>query len=98
VDELKGSEAALIKFLNYRMLPYKDDELFVVSFKPRITKAGKKMASLTLADTSRELHSVTVFPTAFAKAYMKIEEGQAYKFEFGKTKDGTVILEDVNVG
>jgi DNA polymerase-3 subunit alpha len=98
VDELKGSDAALIKFLNYRMLPYKDDELFVVSFKPRITKAGKKMASLTLADTSRELHSVTVFPTAFAKAYMKIEEGHAYKFEFGKTKDGTVILEDVNVG
>ena len=98
VDELKGSDAALIKFLNYRMLPYKDDELFVVSFKPRITKAGKKMASLTLADTSRELHSVTVFPTAFAKAYMKIEEGHAYKFAFGKTKDGTVILEDVNVG
>ena len=98
VDEIKGSDSALVRFLNYRMLPYKDDELFVVSFKPRITKAGKKMASLTLADTSRELHSVTVFPTAFAKAYMKIEEGQAYKFEFGKTKDGTVILEDVNVG
>ncbi len=97
VDELKGSDSALVKFLNYRMLPYKDDELFVVSFKPRVTKAGKKMASLTLADTSRELHSVTVFPTAFAKAYMKIEEGHAYKFEFGKTKDGTVILEDVSV-
>jgi len=98
VDEIKNSDAALIKFLNYRMLPYKDDELFVVSFKPRITKAGKKMASLTLADTSRELHPVTVFPTAFAKAYMKIEEGHAYKFELGKTKDGTVILEDINVG
>jgi hypothetical protein len=97
VDEIKGSDSALIKFLNYRMLPYKDDELFVVSFKPRITKAGKKMASLTLADTSRELHPVTVFPTAFAKAYMKIEEGNAYKFELGKTKDGTVILEDINV-
>jgi DNA polymerase-3 subunit alpha len=97
VDEIKNSDSALIKFLNYRMLPYKDDELFVVSFKPRITKAGKKMASLTLADTSRELHPVTVFPTAFAKAYMKIEEGHAYKFALGKTKDGTVILEDINV-
>ena len=96
VDQLKGSESALVKFLNYKMLPYKDDDMFVVSFKPRITKAGKKMASLTLADASRELHSVTVFPTAFAKAYMKIEEGNTYKFTFGKTKDGTVILEDVN--
>jgi len=98
VDEIKGSSSGLIKFLNYRMLPYKDEEMFVVSFKPRTTKAGKKMASLTLADTSRNLHSVTVFPTAFAKAYMKLEEGNAYKFSFGKTKDGTVILEDINVG
>jgi DNA polymerase-3 subunit alpha len=97
IEEIKESKAGLIKFLNYRMLPYQDEEMFVVSFKPRITKAGKKMASLTLADTSRELHSVTVFPTAFAKAYMKIEEGNPYKFSFGKTKDGTVTLEDVNV-
>jgi DNA polymerase III alpha subunit len=82
--------------LNYKMLPYKDDDMFVVSFKPRITKTGKKMASLTLADSSRDLHSVTVFPTTFAKAYMKLEEGHVYKFSFGKTKDGTVILEDIN--
>jgi DNA polymerase III subunit alpha len=95
VDQIKDSTNALIKFLNYRMLPYKDDEMFVVSFKPRITKAGKKMASLTVADSSRDLHSITVFPTAFAKAYMKIEEGNIYKLDLGKTKDGTVILEDV---
>jgi DNA polymerase III subunit alpha len=96
-DEIKESSHALVKFLGYRQLPYKDDEMFVVSFKPRITKAGKKMASLTLADTSRDLHSITVFPTAFAKAYMSIEEGKSYKFDFGKTKDGTVTLEDVHV-
>jgi DNA polymerase-3 subunit alpha len=97
VDELKGSSEALVKFLNYKQLPYKDDEMFVVSFKSRITKTGKKMASLTLADTARDLHSVTVFPTAFPKAYMNIQEGNSYKFSFGKTKDGTVIMEDVYV-
>ena len=97
VDEIKGSSNALIKFLSYKQLPYKEDEMFVVSFKPRVTKAGKKMASLTLADTARDLHSVTVFPTAFPKAYMHVQEGSAYKFSFGKTKDGTVIMEDVNV-
>ena len=96
VDEIKGSSEAIVKFLGYKQLPFKDDELYVVAFRPRITKAGKKMASLTVADTSRDLHSVTVFPTQFAKAYMKIQEGNAYKFSFGKTKDGTVILEDVN--
>jgi DNA polymerase-3 subunit alpha len=96
-EDIRNSESALIKFLNYKMLPYKDDEMFVVSFKPRVTKAGKKMATLTLADTSRDLHSVVVFPTTFAKAYMKIQEGSAYTFSFGKTKDGTIILEDINV-
>jgi DNA polymerase-3 subunit alpha len=96
-DEIKESSHALVKFLSYKQLPYKDEEMFVVSFKPRITKTGKKMASLTLADTRRDLHSVTVFPTSFAKAYMHIEEGKYYKFNFGKTKDGTVTLEDVHV-
>jgi DNA polymerase III subunit alpha len=96
VDEIKNSDNALVKFLGYKQLPFKDEEMFVVSFKPRITKTGKKMASLTLADTSRDLHSITVFPTAFPKAYMKIEEGKSYKFSFGKTKDGTITLEDIN--
>ena len=96
-DDIKKSDAALIKFLNYRQLPFSEEEMFVVSFKPRITKAGKKMATLTLADSSRELHSILVFPTTFAQAYMKIQEGNAYKFSFGKTKDGTVILEEIHV-
>ena len=95
VDEAKGSDNGIVRFLGYKQLPYTDDEMYVVSFKPRVTKAGKKMAYLVLADTSRELHSVTVFPTQFPKAYMKIKEGNAYKFEFGKTKDGTIILNDV---
>ncbi len=94
-DEIKNSTSALVRFLNYRQLPYKDEEMYVVSFNTRTTKAGKKMASLTLADSVRELHPVTVFPTAFPKAYMRIQEGNAYKFKLGKTKDGTVIMEDV---
>ena len=95
IDEIKGNDSALVKFLNYKQLPYKDEEMYVVSFRPRITKAGKKMATLTLADSSRGLHPVTVFPTAFAKAYMKIKEGSVYKFNLGKTKDETTIMEDV---
>ena len=95
VDEIKNSDSGVIKYLNYKTLPYEDEEMFVLAFKPRVTKAGKKMAYMTLADSSRELHSVTVFPTQFAKAYMKVKEGNAYKFSFAKTKDGTVILEDV---
>jgi DNA polymerase-3 subunit alpha len=95
VDEAKGSDNGIVKFLGYKQLPYTEDEMYVVSFKPRVTKAGKKMAYLVLADTARELHSVTVFPTQFPKAYMKLEEGNAYNFVLGQTKDGTVIMEDV---
>jgi DNA polymerase-3 subunit alpha len=95
VDEAKGSDNGVIKFLNYRQLPYTDEELYVIAFKPRVTKAGKKMAYMVLADTARELHSVTVFPTQFPKAYMKVKEGNAYKFDFGKTKDGTIIMNEV---
>jgi DNA polymerase-3 subunit alpha len=98
VDEIKTSPNALVRFLNYKQLPFAEEEMFVVSFKPRTTKAGKKMALLTLADSSRDLHSITVFPTSFAKAYMHIKEGNTYKFDFGKTKDGTITLEDVHVG
>jgi DNA polymerase-3 subunit alpha len=96
VDEIKESKSALVKFLNYKMLPFKDDESMAISFKPRMTKAGKKMASLVIADASRDLHSVVVFPTAFAKAYMTIEEGKIYTIKTSKTKDGTVILDDVS--
>jgi DNA polymerase-3 subunit alpha len=94
-DEIKGSKSSLVKFLNYKMLPYKDGEHFVVSFKPRVTKAGKKMASLVVADAGREMHSIVVFPMQFAKAYMKIEEGNVYRFDFGKTKDGTITMNEV---
>ena len=95
VDEISQSKDALVKFLNYKMLPYKEGEHYVVSFKPRVTKAGKKMASLTVADAGRELHAITVFPTAFPKAYMNVQAGNVYKFEFKETKDGTRIMEDV---
>jgi DNA polymerase-3 subunit alpha len=65
-EDIRNSDSALVKFLNYKQLPFGDEEMFVVSFKPRMTKEGKKMATLTLADTAIDLHPVMVFPPAFA--------------------------------
>jgi DNA polymerase III subunit alpha len=48
IDEIRNTDSALVKFLNYRQLPFKDEEMFVVSFKPRITKAGKRWHRLLL--------------------------------------------------
>ena len=96
LDEMDNYKTSpIIRFLNYKQIPYGQDEYFVLSFNPRITKAGKKMANMTLATADRELLAITVFPTQFAQAYMKCEEGSVVKLEFGETKDGTTILKDV---
>jgi hypothetical protein len=48
------------------------------------------MASLTVADAGRELHAITVFPTAFAKAYMHVQTQEMYiNLNLKKLKDGT---------
>jgi len=95
VDELKESNSALVKFLNYKQLPYGQDEYFVLSFKPRITKAGKRMASLVVADSGRELLSMVVFPTTFAMAYTNLETGNAYKINYSLSKENDLVFQEV---
>ena len=56
-DSIKTSKSGLVKFMNYKTLPFGDDEYFVVAFKGRTTKAGKKMATVILANNDRELAS-----------------------------------------
>ena len=71
VDELQESKSALVRFLNYKQLPYGQDEYYVLSFKPRKTKVGKNMASLVVADSGRDLLSMIVFPSTFAQSRLK---------------------------
>lgn len=95
VDEIRESKSPLIRFLNYKQLPYGQDEYYVLSFKPRVTKAGKRMASLVVADSGRELMSMVVFPSQFAMAYTRIEEGNAYKINYSLNKDEDLIFQEV---
>jgi DNA polymerase-3 subunit alpha len=95
IDEIRESNSPLVRFLNYKQLPYGQDEYFVLSFKPRITKAGKRMASLVVADSGRELLSMIVFPTAFAMAYTRIEEGNAYKINYSLSKDEDLVFKEI---
>jgi DNA polymerase III alpha subunit len=97
VEEIRESKSALVRFLNYKQLPYGQDEYFVLSFKPRITKAGKRMASLVVADSGRDLLSMVVFPTTFAMAYTRIEEGNAYKINYSLNKEEDLIFQEVVV-
>ena len=95
IDEISTSQSPLIKFLNYKQLPYGQDEYYVLSFRPRITKTGKRMASLVVADSGRELLSMIVFPTAFAMAYTRIEESNVYKINYSLSKDEDLIFQEV---
>jgi DNA polymerase-3 subunit alpha len=95
VEEIQSSKSPLIRFLNYKQLPYGENEYYVLSFRPRVTKTGKRMATLVVSDYGRELYSVVVFPTTFAMAYTRIEEGKAFPMEFSKTKDGDITLKEV---
>ena len=95
IDEISTSKSPLIRFLNYKQLPYSDDEYYVLSFKPRITKTNKRMASLVVANSGRDLLSMIVFPTAFAVAYTRIEEGNIYKINYSLSKDEDLIFQEV---
>jgi len=85
----------LIKFLNYKELPYGPDESYVLTFRKNITKTGKKIAYITIADYNRELHPVVSFSSTFASAYMSCEPGKPVKMRIGKMKDGTTMLEEI---
>ena len=95
VEEIRESKSALVRFLNYKQLPYGQDEQFVLSFKPRITKAGKRMGTLILVDSNRDLLSLVVFPTTFAKAYVGLQEGSAYKINYSINKEDDLIFQEV---
>jgi len=96
IDEIKNFPTnSLVKFLNYKSLPYSGEEFYVLSFKPRVTKAGKKMAHMVVANSDREIKPIIVFPRQFSEGYMKCEPGTAIKMTFGKSEDGSLILNEV---
>ena len=96
IDELKDhKDSPLVKFLNYKQIPFANDEHFVLSFTPRVTKAGKRMANMIVADSSREMTAVMVFPTMFSTGYMKCQPGKVAKVNFSETKEGTITLKEV---
>jgi DNA polymerase-3 subunit alpha len=97
IDEIKNfTTNSLVKFLNYKSLPYSGEEYYVLSFKPRVTKAGKKMAHMIVANSDREMKPIIVFPRQFSEGYMKCEPGTAVKMTFGKSEDGSLILNEVS--
>ena len=95
IDEIGSSTSAFVRFLNLKKIPMNDDQFFILKWKARKTKAGKNMATLTVANSSRELRSMVVWPDTFAQAYTRLEEGKGFDLEIGKNKTGDLVLKDV---
>lgn len=94
-DKIKDTSIPLVKFLNYQEVPYGQGEYYVLGFKPRQTKAGKRMASLTLANYDREIKDIIVFPKMFNEALMHCEPGKIMKLRFNKLDDGGIALASI---
>jgi DNA polymerase-3 subunit alpha len=94
-DKFADTSHSVIKFLNYKTLPYGQDEQFVVAFRKRVTKAGKKMGSVIVADHERKLEAITVFPSNYGDAYIKLREGEVRRIHTGKTKDGQLTYKGI---
>jgi DNA polymerase-3 subunit alpha len=94
-DSLKGNKSGLVKFMNYKTMPFSDDEYFVVAFKKRVTKTNKNMATMILANNDRELASVVVFPSQYGEAFVKLDEGNYHKILLNETRDGGIAFKGV---
>lgn len=96
IDEIEDYKThPMIKYLSYRNLPCLENERYVVSFKTRTTKAGKKMASMIVSDHNKTLDSVVVFPSYFSEAFMKCEPGSSVKMIL-EEKEGNKIFKGID--
>jgi DNA polymerase III alpha subunit len=67
----------------------------VVSFTSRVTKAGKKMATVVVADEHKNLTSALVFPQAFMRCFALLREGKVVDIQFKETQEGTLFVDKV---
>jgi DNA polymerase-3 subunit alpha len=91
-EDLKNTSDPFIKFLQAKTMPLVEDEYFVISFTPRKTKAGDKMANAVLADKDKELHSVVIFSSMYSTALVNMKPGGHCKPILEQTKTGSITV------
>lgn len=67
----------------------------VVSWKTRITKAGKRMADVVVCDEYKDMLGLLVFPGTFMKAYPRMRPGMVVDLDIQTTEDGTFFVKNV---
>jgi DNA polymerase-3 subunit alpha len=95
IDEvLKNDGDPYIRFLYAKELKIEDEEVVVLNFTPRRTKANKLMAQMIISNKNKELMNVVAFPKAYGLALGKMQAGKVAKPNLGTLDDGTVFLKE----
>ena len=91
-EDLKDTSDPFIKYLLAKNMTLSEDERYVISFTPRKTKKGDKMANIVLADRDKDLYSVVAFPSLYASSLVNMKPGTVCKPILEQTKTGSIAV------
>lgn len=95
-EDLMDGEGGLFgKYVLSKTLNVKDGHYRCISFKKRVTQAGKTMANAVFADNEKNLLPVVIFPTMYDKAFLKCRAGGEVSPLLGEKEDGTIFLRNI---
>ena len=93
-EDLKNIDDPFIKYIQAKTMTLADKELYTISFTPRKTKAGQKMANAVLADKDKELYSVVIFPNMYASSLINMKPGKVCKPVLQQTQSGSTTVKE----
>jgi DNA polymerase-3 subunit alpha len=93
-EDLKNTDDPFIKYIQAKTMTLADKELYTISFTPRKTKTGQKMANAVLADKDKELYSVVIFPNMYASSLINMKPGKVCKPVLQQTQSGSTTVKE----
>ena len=94
-DITKDSEDSFVKYLYTGEYDIDEDEMYVISFSPYKTKAGKTMAHIVMSDKYKKLTRAIVFSSMYPIALAKMREGMICKPILKTLDDGTLMIKEI---
>lgn len=93
-QNLEGSN--IWRYLRAESFPtLTDDHLKVIAFYTRMTKAGKRMAEVVLADHDKNLIGAKVWPTQYPQAHTMLKPGHDVALDFKELEDGLLAVDRI---
>jgi DNA polymerase-3 subunit alpha len=86
---------SFVNYLYQKQYDLDEDEYVVVDFTPYVTKAGKTMSHIVLANAQKELTRVIAFPTMYKMSLAKMREGMKCKVVLSTLDDGTLMVKEI---